>query len=79
MKHCRWHKKSVPDDDAVLVAAIERGSGAALPVYACTGCVTSLGILPLDEHPDDSDGNVRFRDPRFVGRRDSVPVLQSPR
>lgn len=63
---CFHHKGSVGTGagPAVLVGAIERGSGPVRPVYACTPCVERHGILPLVEHPDSSDGHPLYRDGR---------------
>jgi hypothetical protein len=58
---CRWHDGLVDAVDAVMVGAIERGSGPPLCVYACTGCMASHDLLPLTEHPTASDGSPRTR------------------
>jgi len=63
---CRWHDGLVDSDVAVLVGAIERGSGPPLAVYACTGCAASHDLLPLVEHPKGSDGSPRRRDGRRI-------------
>lgn len=66
---CRWHDGLVDAADAVMVGAIERGSGAPLTVYACNGCLTEHDLLPLDEHPADSDGSPCDRSGRTVINR----------
>jgi hypothetical protein len=58
---CRWHDGLVDAADAVMVGAIERGSGPPLCVYACAGCSASHDLLPLVEHPASSDGSPRTR------------------
>lgn len=64
---CRWHDGIITADDAILVAAIERGSGPPLALYACHACAAERHLLPLDEHPDDSDGDTRHRDEPHPG------------
>jgi hypothetical protein len=63
---CTWHDQIIGQDTAVLVGALERGSGPAYAVWACGGCVTAHALLPLAEHPDGSAGRPRYRDGRFV-------------
>jgi hypothetical protein len=63
---CTWHDQIIDKDAAVLVGALERGSGPAYAVWACDGCVTTHELMPLAEHPDSSDGRPRYSDGRFV-------------
>lgn len=78
MTHCAWHDDLISDGDAVLVGAIEQGSGPPRPVHACTSAVEQLGIVPLDEHPPDSNGTPRFRGGRFASTRDGTPTVIPP-
>lgn len=63
---CRWDGNLIPADDAVLVGATERGSGPPLLIYACTACLGVHDLLPLTEHPADSDGTPRSRGGQLV-------------
>lgn len=58
---CRWHGGLIAADEAVLVGAVERGSGPPLMVHACPGCARAQDLLPLAEHPESSDGTPRTR------------------
>jgi hypothetical protein len=52
----------------VEVGFIEANSGPGWWLYACPGCAETYRIVPLDEHPPDSRGGVRYR-PREAARR----------
>lgn len=69
---CTWHEALIARDDAVLVGAIERGSGPPLAVWACTMCVSTYRILPLNDHPTSSNGQPRDRDGNTLGRTVTV-------
>jgi hypothetical protein len=47
---CRVHGGDVRQEDAVVIAATEAGSGASLPAYACMTCVRDEGIVPPRRH-----------------------------
>jgi hypothetical protein len=56
--------RTITPGDAVLVGAIEQGSGPGHFLYACPACVEQHQLLPLAEHPADSDGTPRRRTTR---------------
>lgn len=49
----------------VAVGCIEAGSGPGALIYACWACMRGRSIVPLTEHPDDTDGHPRFRVGQF--------------
>lgn len=52
--HCSIHRGGIPAGvEAVLVDAIEQGSGPGIPVYACRPCVTRHGVVPFGEAPEE--------------------------
>jgi hypothetical protein len=61
---CYRDGRAVDSGDAVLVGSIEQGSGPGRVLYACPACVASYDLLPLEEHPPDSDGTPRRRTTR---------------
>jgi hypothetical protein len=60
-RRCYRDGKRIPQGQAVLVGIVEQGSGAGHDVWACRACVQTHGLLPLSEHPADSDGTPRTR------------------
>jgi hypothetical protein len=56
---CGWCE--VTEGELVAVGFVAGGSGPGWSRYACAGCVVENGLLPLDEHPADSLGEVRYR------------------
>lgn len=53
-QHCSIHRGDIPFDvKAVLVSAIEQGSGPGIPIYACQPCVTKHKVVPFSDEPDD--------------------------
>lgn len=57
--HCGWCETTA--DELVKVGFHEAGSGPGCNIHACPECVKAYRILPLDEHPPDSWGGVRYR------------------
>lgn len=43
------------------VGFIEGATGAGRHLQACQPCVNALRLVPLDQHPDDTDGRPRYR------------------
>lgn len=55
--HCRWVGREIEcSGPAVRVAITESNSGSGGTVIACQAHTDRLGILPIDEHPEDSLG-----------------------
>jgi hypothetical protein len=51
--HCSIHRGDVPGGvEAVLVGAIEQGSGPGIGIYACRPCADQHHVVPFAE-PDD--------------------------
>lgn len=50
--HCKR-----PNMPVVVVGHIETGSGPGGSIYACLECKEYYGILPLEDHPDDTGGS----------------------
>lgn len=50
LRWCAWHELLAPD--AVPVRVVEAGLGAGSRWYACRGCVTDLGLVPLNERAE---------------------------
>jgi hypothetical protein len=44
-----------------VVGCIETGSGPGRLTRACKTCVDTLRIVPLQEHPDNTDGRPIYR------------------
>ncbi len=66
---CPWCKE--PTGAPISVGFKASISSGGVPIIACSNCVRDLGILPLSEHPLDTDGLPRYRDepqPRPVRR-----------
>jgi hypothetical protein len=61
---CYRDGRPIPDGAAVLVGSIEQGSGPGRVLHACPACVEQHQLLPLAEHPADSDGTPRRRTTR---------------
>ena len=57
---CFWCK--LRHLNPVPVSIIETGSGAGGTLYACRLCLDEYGIVPLAEHPKDTDGSIRHRE-----------------
>lgn len=75
---CRWHGGLI-GRGAVLVGALERGSGPPLLVHACPTCARDRGLLPLFEHPNASDGTPRTRGAAGAGTaaHDEAPATSA--
>jgi hypothetical protein len=71
---CAWHDGEVPEDEATEVGAQEPGSGPGRPAYACRGCVSTYGLLPLDLHPAGATGAPIGVNPAYIGRRNAAPI-----
>jgi hypothetical protein len=56
---CGWCKTI--EGELIEVGFVESGSGPGWCYYACELCVDEQRIVPLDEHPPDSLGTVRYR------------------
>lgn len=51
-QHCSIHRGDIPDGvTAVMVSAIEQGSGPGIPIYACQPCVDQHKVVPFAELP----------------------------
>jgi hypothetical protein len=72
---CVYSHEDVADDAAVLVGKIADGTGPPIPVHACRTCVLILDLLPMDEHPADTNGLPRRRDGHHVLATGSAPVM----
>jgi hypothetical protein len=61
--HCGWCEKAgaVCSGELVVVGFVETNSGPGGWIWACPPCVEESRLLPLDEHPPDSWGGVRYR------------------
>ncbi|MCK8676661.1 hypothetical protein [Streptomyces lichenis] len=55
---CTWCAE--PTDEPVSVAVEHVASGPGRVVYACPDCRRRHRLLPLDQHPADSWGEVRY-------------------
>lgn len=72
-QHCSIHRGDIPAGvTAVLVSAIEQGSGPGIPIYACRPCVDKHGITPFSEADDDGDS------PRRPGFPPPMGVQRAP-
>lgn len=74
MKHCLWSDDDVPDDQAVQVGTTAAITGPGAPVYACSPCVDTYGLLPITEHPPGATGAPLAVDRRYIGRRHLPPI-----
>lgn len=72
MLHCPWHGGTMLPEHAV--AAGTAADNPAHILYACLACAHFYGITPLADHPDGSTGQPISRTPRFIGRRDGLPI-----
>lgn len=53
-RHCSIHRGDIPAGvTAVLVSAIEQGSGPGIPIYACQPCVDRHEVVPFADAPED--------------------------
>lgn len=78
-RECIGHGGTVPDDEAVIVGAVEAGTCGGRFLYACPPCVALYGLVPYDEHPADSDGQPRRRQSDGTpGTRPFIGVRPSP-
>lgn len=59
---CTFCRLQLEADTHVTVGYKEAASGPGWPVYACGSCVVAYRVIPLAEHPSDTDGRLRFRD-----------------
>lgn len=68
-QHCTIHRGDIPADvRAVLVSAIEQGSGPGIPIYACQPCVDRHEVVPFAELPSD-DAQAAYGQPPLGVRR----------
>jgi hypothetical protein len=51
---CRWCRATL--GPLTIVGFIEVGSGPGAFIYACGPCLQGHRLVPLLQHPDDSDG-----------------------
>lgn len=58
---CAWCKGSEPP--LIPVGFVEQGTSAGAYILACSDCRDARDLLPLAEHPDDTDGLPRTRRP----------------
>lgn len=65
---CRFCQAQLDETTAVAIGFKESVSGPGWPWYADDKCKVAYGVIPLSEHPADSDGRIRFR-----GRGPFVP------
>ncbi|AEW96096.1 MULTISPECIES: hypothetical protein [Streptomycetaceae] len=56
---CGWCRE--PRNDLVAVGFHPATSAGGVSVYACAGCVAARQLLPLAEHPVETDGTPRIR------------------
>jgi hypothetical protein len=56
---CWWCKSA--RGPWIVVGCVETGSGPGWAIRACGTCVESLRLVPLEEHPDSSDGRPIYR------------------
>lgn len=49
VRWCHWHDDAVTD--AVMIDAVERGSGPPYPLYACAPCRAKHHLVPLAKQP----------------------------
>ena len=56
---CGWCKTTTPP--LTPVGFVEQGTSAGAYILACSGCRDARDLLPLAEHPDDTDGQPRTR------------------
>ncbi|MFE3004258.1 MULTISPECIES: hypothetical protein [unclassified Streptomyces] len=47
--YCHWHKG--PSGTAVMVQAVEQGSGPGAALYACAPCREQCDLTPYSEQP----------------------------
>lgn len=67
--HCSIHRGDIPASvTAVLVSAIEQGSGPGIPIYACQPCVDRHKVVPFAELPGD-DTQAAYGQPPLGIRR----------
>ncbi|MEU1331979.1 hypothetical protein [Streptomyces sp. NPDC005865] len=51
-----------PTPEPIPVALEHVGSTAGRVVYLCPLCRQGLGLVPLYEHPEGTDGSVRYEE-----------------
>ena len=59
---CRFCHNPISEADAVVIGCIEVSSGPGRPIYADGKCVVAYRVIPLAEHPEGSNGSIRYRD-----------------
>lgn len=59
---CVFCKLQLEEDTHVTVGYKEAASGPGWPVYACGSCVVAFRVIPLADHPEGTDGTLRFRE-----------------
>lgn len=70
---CPWHDGMMPADQGEEVGT-EAPGDPSKPCYACRACMQVYGILPLTEHPPGGTGRPICVSPRFIGRRNGLPL-----
>lgn len=60
---CGWCERDQAESGGalVLVGFVEGGSGPGWMHRACPSCVEEHRLVPWEEHPPDSRGDVRYR------------------
>lgn len=56
---CGWCRTTAPPLTAV--GFIEQGTSTGALIHACRACQDRHRIVPLEEHPADTDGAPRYR------------------
>lgn len=59
---CRFCHDPIEENDATVIGFVEVASGPGRPLYADGKCVVAYRVMPLTEHPQGTDGSVRYRD-----------------
>ncbi|MFD3516126.1 hypothetical protein [Streptomyces sp. NPDC058657] len=58
-ERCAWCKQETRQP--VTAGIIHTGSAGGGHIHACPACTATYRLMPLAEHPDDSDGTPRCR------------------
>lgn len=68
-QHCTIHRGDIPAGvKAVLVSAIEQGSGPGIPIYACQPCVAKHKVVPFAGDDDSGPGRPVYPVPTGIRR-----------
>lgn len=63
---CRWCNSEVSEDERTLAGVDEVSSGPGRPLYACGPCMVAYRIVPLADHPADTDGRPQYKERRIA-------------